>query len=191
MPRLVAFGCSHTYGLGLPDCPTINNSPSKLSFPSVLGKMLDLEVLNKADTGASQKQISATILDTEIFKDDIVIINWSNPSRRGIWNGTHWEQLASWTEDKTWKKFYAKYHREADDVLDSIMNIKLANYYLNERCNSVINSLHLLHSEIISKTKIDIIFRDDNVYFKELKCGHPDQKSHEVFAGRLLELLNV
>jgi hypothetical protein len=195
MSRVVAFGCSHTYGLELPDCLTVDAPPSKMGYPNILGKKLDLEVLNKADTGASQKQIAATILETDFKKNDIVIINWSNPKRRGIWNGSHWEQLASWTEDKTWQKFYAKYQRNTDDTLDSLMNINLANMFLIGKCKKVINSIHIYSEEIINSTfdwntvNIDLVFKDNKFYYKELKHGHPDLKSHEVFAERLLKLL--
>jgi len=195
MPRLITFGCSHTYGLELPDCLTVNDPPSKMGFPNIVGKFLNLKVVNRSDTGASQKQIAATILETKFNKDDIVIINWSNPSRRGMWNGVHWEQFASWTEDKTWKKFYAKYHRKDDDILDSLMNINLANYFLQGKCKKVINSLHEYRKEIIEPTcewnnvSIDLVFKNNIFYYQALKEGHPDLKSHKVFAERLLKLL--
>ena len=195
MSKIVAFGCSFTYGLELPDCPTIYDPPSKMGFSNIVGKNLNLEVINRADTGASQKQIAATILETDFEKDDIVLINWSTSSRRGIWNGMHWEQLANWTDDKTWKKFYAKYHREEDDVLDSLMNINLANMFLKEKCKTVINSIHEYKKEIVESSvtwntvKIDLVFNDSNYYYDVLKHGHPNLKSHEVFAERLLNLL--
>ena len=195
MSRLIAFGCSHTYGLELPDCPTIHDPPSKMGFPNIVGKKLNLEVINRADTGASQKQIAATILETEFKNDDVVIINWSNPNRRGIWNGVHWEQLANWNTDKTWKKFYAKYHREEDDILDSLMNINLANFFLKEKCKKIINSIHEYKKEIVESSvtwnniKIDLVFEDINYYYDVLEHGHPNLKSHEVFAERLLNLL--
>jgi hypothetical protein len=195
MPKLIAFGCSHAYGLELPDCLTPDSPPSKMGFPDIVGNALGLTVLNRADTGASQKQIAATILETEFNKNDIVIINWSNPTRRGVWNGANWEQLASWTEDKTWQKFYAKYQRNADDTLDSLMNINLANMFLKNKCKKVINSIHKYSKEIVESrcywntVKIDLVFADENFYYKELKYSHPDLKSHEVFAERLLKLL--
>jgi hypothetical protein len=195
MPRLVAFGCSHTYGFELPDCPTISHPPSKMGFPNIVGKQLNLEVVNRSDTGASQKQIAATILNTQIMHDDIVLINWTYPMRRGIWNGNHWEQLATWTDDKTWKKFYTKYHRREDDVLDSLMNINLANMFLDRKCKKVINSLHEFNREIVESSetwnnvKIDLVFVDNNYYYETMPKGHPDLTSHEVYAQRLLDLL--
>jgi hypothetical protein len=195
MSRVVTFGCSHTYGLELPDCLTVDDPPSKMGFSNIVGNALNLEVINRADTGASQKQIAATVLETEFDIGDIVIINWSSPLRRGIWNGSHWEQLASWTEDRIWKRYYAKYHRIEDDTLDSLMNINLANLFLKNKCKKVINAMHRHSNEIVNSThswnsvSIDLIFADDNFYYKQLKYGHPDLKSHKVFAERLLNLL--
>jgi hypothetical protein len=197
MSRLVIFGCSHAYGVGLPDCTTTQTGPSQLGFGNILGKKLGIPVVNYADTGASQKQIAATILESELQHTDIVVINWSNSRRRGIWNGVHWEQLATWNNDKIWQKFFAKYHRREDDVIDTLMNINLANYYLQRKVKTVINSFHRVDNEIFNAekkwntVKFDITFlpTDNSIYYKELPCGHPDLKSHRVFAERLSKLL--
>jgi hypothetical protein len=51
MSKLFAFGDSHAYGQGMPDCWIDEKVPgpehSKLSWPSVLGGMLGKEVINK------------------------------------------------------------------------------------------------------------------------------------------------
>jgi hypothetical protein len=198
MSRLVVFGCSHAYGLGLPDCTTIHTGPSQLGFANILGKKLGMSVVNYADTGASQKEITATILESELQNTDVVVINWSNPYRRSIWNGIHWEQLARWNNDKTWQKFFTKYHRREDDILDTLMNVNLANYYLQNKVKTVINSLHDFDNEIFNAekkwntVKFNITFSptDNSIYYKELPCGHPDLKSHDVFAERLFGLIN-
>lgn len=197
MSRLIVFGCSHVYGLGLPDCTTIYTGPSKMGFGNILGNQLEMPVVNYANTGASQKEIAAAILESELQSTDVVVINWSSPYRRSIWNGVHWEQLASWNNDKTWQKFYAKYHRREDDIIDTLMHVNLANYYLQNKVKTVINSLNYFDDEIFNTkikwntVKFDITFSPTNksIYYKELPCGHPDLKSHEVFAERLSKLL--
>lgn len=197
MSRLVVFGCSHVYGLGLPDCTTIHTGPSLMGFGNILGNKLGIPVVNYANTGASQKEIAVAILESELQSTDIVIINWSSPYRRSIWNGVYWEQLANWNNDKIWKKFFAKYHRPEDDVIDTLMHVNLANYYLQNKVKTVINSLNEFDNAIFNTKKrwntfkFDITFlpTDKSIYYKELPCGHPDLKSHEVFAERLLKLL--
>ena len=53
MPRLIAFGCSNTYGQGLEDCHILPNfpgpSPSKTAWPNTLGNLLNCsEVINQS-----------------------------------------------------------------------------------------------------------------------------------------------
>ena len=62
MNRLIAFGCSNTFGQALEDCwdyekNDVGEYPSKLAWPSVLSKKLDLECHNHALPGASNKLI--------------------------------------------------------------------------------------------------------------------------------------
>jgi hypothetical protein len=196
MSRLVTFGCSHAYGLELDDCLTIDHPPSKLGFSTNLAKMLNREELNRSDTGAGCRQIAATVLDTEFRSTDIVVINWSNISRRGIWNGVHWEQLASWNTERSWKKYYAKYHYTSDDLLDFFMNVNLANLFLASRVEKVVNSVQrdscnaTTYPVSWNSVNFDIVFHSTEFYYKELKGGHPDQKTHGLFAERLFKLIN-
>ena len=200
MSRLLIFGCSHAYGFGLPDCKTVEDKPSMFAFGNVLAKMLSIPIVNCSDPGASQKQIALTILQTKLKKEDIVVINWTYPLRRGIWNGSHWEQLAGWNKDKVWQKFYQKYNNVHDDIVESLMYINLANYHLQKKVYKVINSVHkweieeqLSKVEVPwNKVKFDINFAgkdESQTYFKELPCGHPNLKSHSIFAERLFNII--
>ena len=81
--RLVAFGCSHTYGEGLPDCippVELNKMPptSKFAWPEILANKLSVECLNKSKCGISNKNISEIVLDAPLQKDDIVVILWTS-----------------------------------------------------------------------------------------------------------------
>lgn len=80
MPKLFAFGCSFTVGQGLPDIyPEVK--PSVLSWPTVLGNMLDYEVVNNGIPGAGNAEIAASILRTDFKKDDLCVILWSHFTR--------------------------------------------------------------------------------------------------------------
>ena len=91
MSRLIVFGCSHTYGHGLPDCyrkPTPSNSdsagpePSKLGWPNHLAKLMNINtVINQGKPGASNKEIWHRIINFALQRDDIVFILWSYTSR--------------------------------------------------------------------------------------------------------------
>jgi hypothetical protein len=87
MPRLIAFGCSFTYGQGLPECAIgnndskVSNTPSELAWPAALGKLLKIETINKGIPGASNLEILYQILNFEFKNNDIVVIMWTLPVR--------------------------------------------------------------------------------------------------------------
>ncbi len=90
MNRLVAFGCSNTYGEGLTDCwvdkngqPTMKQKgshgqkPSKYAWPRLVSDDLGRKCVNFAVPGASNKHILDIILHTKYVKGDIVVVMWS------------------------------------------------------------------------------------------------------------------
>ena len=87
MSRVVAFGCSHTYGMGLEDCyveddllkPAIN--PSKLSWPALLAGKLGFECSNQSIPGGSNLEILYAILDYKFQEGDKVVVGWTTPLR--------------------------------------------------------------------------------------------------------------
>lgn len=87
MARLITFGCSFAYGLGLPDTidqkkpPYIYTKPSNYSWAKLLGDMLGRETINKGIPGAGNKEILQNIIATKYEPDDLVIVAWSNFDR--------------------------------------------------------------------------------------------------------------
>jgi len=85
--RLVAFGCSLTQGIGLPDIFDVRDpatpllGPSKLAWPNKLAKHLNCSVVNKGHAGASNKQITWNIQNFSFKEDDIVVIQWTHLDR--------------------------------------------------------------------------------------------------------------
>lgn len=143
MPRLIACGCSHTYGESLPGCLTTKRiddpqpPPSQFAWPHVLAEKLGIEYLNRAHGGASNKQISTQMLSTELNKDDIVVFLWTHHDRScffDIQNGKFWiDQLVpSYTEkrknnpkDRRIKnQVYYKYlHTEINSIHETFLYI--------------------------------------------------------------------
>tara|TARA_B100001248_G_scaffold155090_1_gene116722 strand:+ start:45199 stop:45906 length:708 start_codon:yes stop_codon:yes gene_type:complete len=100
MDRLVAFGCSNTYGEGLPDCwidengnPSLTKvgqhgpKPSKFAWPRLIADNLKRKCVNFAVPGASNKHILDIILHTKFVKGDIVVIMWSYFDRYCVFQG--------------------------------------------------------------------------------------------------------
>lgn len=88
MDRLVTFGCSYTYGHGLPDCITDHGGagkiPSKFAWPHLLAKKLDKELYNAGIPGASNKLIMDTVINFPFKPTDTVVILWTYLSRHCI-----------------------------------------------------------------------------------------------------------
>lgn len=82
MSRLIAFGCSYTYGHGLPDCTDetglgAGNQPSQFAWPKLLADKLDLDILNMSKPGAGNTEILWKILNFKFDPDDFCVIMWS------------------------------------------------------------------------------------------------------------------
>ena len=88
--KLVVFGCSFTFGLGLPDCLDVNEKgPETISKNGLVVpickhlenfKSLD----NKGIPGASNKIILNEIVNYDFNEPTIVIVLWSNFERKTI-----------------------------------------------------------------------------------------------------------
>tara|TARA_B100000029_G_scaffold405076_1_gene405253 strand:- start:288 stop:986 length:699 start_codon:yes stop_codon:yes gene_type:complete len=154
--RIITFGCSNTYGESLPDVvgDLDRGQTSKYSWPSVLGNLLNVPVINKAKGGASNKHIWHIILENKNFfsRDDTVIILWTyfnrycffqddgkikrllftdtfnvklNPAREYQQRGLY----GNWREyTKTW---YNEFETQKDMAIDSLCRINHIHLYLN------------------------------------------------------------
>jgi hypothetical protein len=206
MSRLITFGCSYTYGQGLPGCKVGNNStkfsntPSDFAWPSVLSKMFNIEVVNKGIPGSSNLEILYHILNFKFEKDDIVICMWSLPDRDlyfksnkgfkpfkqlGIWLRHRnklediWFKNLNFTDNciKSWI-----YIHHADLYLSNL-NLKYIHYpiiphLLEEYKPSFIQNIRNLHTE--GFVNIDTCEADN----------HPGINSHIKTAEKIFKILN-
>lgn len=206
MQRLVAFGCSFTYGQGLSDCRIGNNwseiasTPNKLAWPNVLGSMLDITVINKGVPGASNNEILFHILNFDFNDDDIIVIMWSMVNRDLYFlhnkkTKKPFRQLGLWSKGEselanTWLK-------NVDNVDNSIKSwhyMHHANLYLKSK------NLNYIHypafPDELEKFKPDYITLDNyfNSGFKTVdKCindPHPGINSHIETAKIIYGILN-
>ena len=154
MSRLIAVGCSHKVGEGLPDKPEIPPpSTSMYAWPVHLGKKLNLPVKNIAQGGISNKQICKLILDEQLFQSDIVVFMWTYFARTCFFENEKTSKRVTVSEtkrslrdpkkffrkiptnqqtDSTYsKKFYKTYFSHYNAVWESYQNINFAKYYLD------------------------------------------------------------
>lgn len=109
--RLVAFGCSHTYGHGLPDCyvPIMKGKKtvgmqygpvaSNLAWPKLLANLKNIECDNRGVPGASNKEILYNILNYNFTSNDCVYVLWTYLARWCIID----KDKANKNKPKLWK----------------------------------------------------------------------------------------
>ena len=143
MPRLITFGCSKTFGHGLPDCwnakinkPGLN--PSKYAWPQLLAEKLNLTCVNLGRPGSSNREIWWRAVNTKFESTDTVIILWTYLNRSCIIDPQTMlepRQLAHWGEHRE-SKIYAKllgFSNDLDQELVGRQHIELTNYYIAQQ----------------------------------------------------------
>ena len=93
MPRLITFGCSYTFGEGLPDTYSLSENVSEriastYAWPAHLGKRLNIETINNAGGGSGNLEILLNIFKFKFYFDDIVIIQWSKFTKIDFYQAT-------------------------------------------------------------------------------------------------------
>ena len=131
--RLVSFGCSLTYGYGLPGCYNIRTTkqgmfPSKLAWPHLLAKLLDKKSTNLSESGCSNKHIWNRIVNFKFKKNDTVIILWTYRYRNTVLknkNDGHHIKPYNVEKDIISKNYYET------NKLSNLFNLKFIILFLN------------------------------------------------------------
>lgn len=144
MNRLVAFGCSNTYGQSLTDRHTE-------SWPAQLGSLLNLPVSNNGVCGASVKRIWWDILNFPFKPDDLVIIGWTHKDRWCVikqdttdlhpdqnyseWNCGHLIELVPRhvENDQLARLWYKNFHDDFDMSLNCFALINHIDHFLRDK----------------------------------------------------------
>jgi lysophospholipase L1-like esterase len=204
--RLVAFGCSNTYGHGLPDChmPPNEHGPtySKQAWPSLLANDLNLDLHNQGVPGASNLEILHNILHYDFKKDDIVVVMWSYVGRDmlfgkknilgwqdiiriGLWQTTDlsksWRETHS-REDVATRSWYYIHHAT---LFLASKGIKFYNVF------SGIDELIKFKPDFINKDVYhDIKIISSRPYDLALDNVHPGPKTHRMIADKIRKIIN-
>jgi len=167
MSKLVAFGCSLTYGTSLDDIHPSNEQASKLAWPQILGDLSDMPVDNQSEPGASNKEIAHQILNYDFDPMDTVVTCWSftdrfciirehdfkdderpwknhNILRLGIWHANPNNSASDESEREKQQvstAFFTHIHDEHDMSLNQHYCIHYTNLFLNSK---KIKNYHLI-----------------------------------------------
>lgn len=168
--RLVAFGCSYTYGLGLEDCfvpPNVAGKfPSKFAWPQLLANELNVDCINKSRPSSSNKEILDTLLQFDFDSNDIVLIMWSFTNRWCTINELNKYTQISQYNISTMKEFelFDTVFTEYDLYLDLIYRSNFAKLFLD---NKNIFNYHLTVNPKMLLTLSDVVKKWNNVKFSD------------------------
>ena len=204
--RLVTYGCSYTYGHGLPDCIHKKNMqwpgehPSFFAWPRLLSKHLNIKkVANRARCGSSIKELGHKVLQSPIeASTDFVIIMWTNPFRVGILNDDDsTTNLGHWgIGDSNTKNYYKHYYNDLDMLYNYASSVIMCNEFLKSegvRFLTIEHTPSFMYFNRYSKEHWYRLcnFQNDEKYFAlpplsyvdyAVDGKHPGIKQHEWYA---------
>ena len=195
--RVIAFGCSYTYGHGLPDCVTPPTgpgmSPSNYAWPSIVAKELNAKCINKSSPGSSNKKIWHNIVNFKFKKDDIIFIMWTTPDRSCTLNKFSDIDIGIWKDSSRF--YYENYYSHYDALMMSKLFVSNANFLLNNKGLTVYNLTTTKQSSIF---KLDKIINHLPVYIGNLKRqfplaldnSHPGLECHNETAKQIIKKID-
>lgn len=209
MSRLITFGCSYTYGIGLQDCSEGSPTPSLLGWPALTSSLLDYELVNVSASGASNFEILHNILNFDFKNDDIVVIMWTHYTRDSFFRKIFSkkfpiDRLGPWSGSKDIIK----------NVIDTsvIIGSKWIEN-MNDKTFALKSWAYIYHADLLLKDKkikylhipasygeldeYKMNYPIDNICidgFKTIDFGndnaHPGPRSHQLIANKVYKLLN-
>jgi len=182
--RLIAFGCSLTFGVGLSDIwdykknKCIYESPSKFAWPQLVANKLNIECVNKSKAGAGTKEIWFKIVNTKFKNSDIVIVMWSNINRHCIINEENHsiQRVNIWDKDDQSKLFYKYFWCPSDFYLETLLRVNHIQLFLQDKVKLI---KHLMSSDTIDILKT------------KLKVAKSDQEKFNILTTELRQVWNI
>ena len=200
MSRLITFGCSYTYGEGLPDVkriPIIDqpSSPSKLGWAHLLSQHLGLELVNMGFPGSSNTEILYNILTFDFKEDDTVVVMWTHPVRDIVFD--KWtpiifmrKRLGPWSKEKN-KSTMWKINIQ-DYIIKTWMCIHHADLLLTSKKLKYIHypyDITEIEPHQINKIKINNLYTHGFYNLDKVPDGHPGIKSNIATAQQMYDII--
>ena len=130
--RIVAAGCSMTYGHGLSDCfvppGAPGTEPSKFAWPSVVASKLGYKCLNLSRPGGGNDNIVKELLQADLKSTDTVIVLWSFLTRTMEFKADYTEHYGEWDEDYMRNLF--EYSNASDLEIKTLIKVHNFTKYL-------------------------------------------------------------
>lgn len=196
--RLITFGCSYTYGHGLPDCfvPPVNpgSKPSNMAWPSLIAGKIKLDLINFSKCGSSNLEILYNLLTFDFKNTDLIIVMWSFSDRDMLFQNSEKISIGAW-QDTNLVKRWALVHCKEDMAVRSWLYIHHASLYLkskNLKFYNVFNNYHTLKN-----FQPDFIQLDSPPFDMSEKLDyaldniHPGPLTHKNLADNMLKEIRI
>jgi len=204
MSRLITFGCSYTYGTGLPDCKNFlfdklhNFKPSKMGWAHKLSEKLDMSLVNESFPGSSNTEIMYNILKYNYKKDDVVVIMWTHYVRDMLFSFSYKyplfrDRLGPWAKTHKERK-WAEYLSEKDYAMKSWFHIHHADLHLQKQEVKYIH--YPATPKELEKYQLDFIdiknYHNDGIDYVDKASDdmHPGVESNKILADKMYRILN-
>jgi hypothetical protein len=209
--RLIAFGCSQTYGHCLPDAYVENkkawdgveiaDKPSQHAFPALIGRRLGIKTYNQSWPGSSNKFIWHSMVNFDYQPTDIVIVVWTLTNRTMVIRKDIKYHLGTWPSvnklNQTYQKFVALSNSNENLELDSYGYVDHAHRVVAPQVKQILH-YKLVSVELDNKPSwmhVDFIDSLDNMIYpnhdKALDNIHYGIKTHEFIAAKMLPSLTI
>jgi hypothetical protein len=206
--RIIAFGCSQTYGHCLEDAYVVDNTkwdkvtvaeqPSKLAYPQLLGDYFNCEVHNLSYPGASNRNMWYEIINFDFLPTDIVICTWTMTERTMILQKQRKHHLGIWPSANPLNKAYQKFVSLCNDTQD--LDLQTFLYIDHSHTQITLKTKRVLHYKqnihhlpdppawftVSIKNSLDTIVPYDEMDFA-LDNQHYGPVSHQRFATQMIE----
>lgn len=187
MARLVTFGCSMTYGVGLED-------PQNQTWGACVSRALGRTHVNQGQPGASNKFISYKVTNFKYQPDDLVMILWSFKDRYCILKSAGNSRFfypASEEQDSVlyYKEFYNDFDQEYINLvyvsytIDFLLKNNIKFYQMFFRDSDVVP---VLGKKNFIPVSLDKYFVN---YPKGLDNAHLGKEGTEKYSEKLVEYL--
>jgi hypothetical protein len=197
--RLVAFGCSFTYGSGLPDCfdPVHGQGkyPTKIGWVQLLADKLNLTAHNMGISGASNLQILYNMLKFDFQENDTVVVMWSLTNRDVYFRK---ETLAPVVQLGAWKSIDVLSKRWLESLDDYDQGVK--SWITINHADLLLKSKKVKYLHIPSHPRDLVPYKPDFINIDNIDLGglikvdvgldpHPGVESNKLTAEKIYNIL--
>lgn len=196
--RLIAFGCSLTFGQYLDKNIYINDvdKPSYKSWPYILANSLNISTcINISKPGISNKQIAYNVLNFNFQEKDLVFILYTHFDRYCIIGSDKIQLVNTWFTDKVSKNYYKYLYNTYDNIFENYLYFNQVENFFRikniKNINMIISSQYIKSLDIPTwnnVTWLNIFFDGLASYYpKAFDNQHPGVEAHNKFAIKIKE----